>query len=87
MKSLIAFWCLFAFCFFPFVLTAGQSGKGRLQFASLGDFRLESGQTIYDCQIGYRVYGKMNLARSNIILFPTWFSGTTADLETAFREN
>ena len=54
---------------------------GRQQMAAIGDFRLHSGDTIFDCQIGYRTYGRLNAKKTNIILFSTWFSGTTADLE------
>jgi homoserine O-acetyltransferase len=50
------------------------------QFASLGEFRLESGQVIRDCRIGYRTFGKLAADKSNAILFPTWFTGTTKDL-------
>jgi homoserine O-acetyltransferase len=57
---------------------------GQQRFANLGDFRLESGETIHDCRIGYRTWGKPNAARSNAILFPTWFSGTTEQLSGNF---
>ena len=60
----------------------GQAGQQR--FAPLGDFRLESGETIRDCRIGYRTWGKLNAARANAILFPTWFGGTTAQLAANF---
>jgi homoserine O-acetyltransferase len=52
-----------------------------LQFASLGDFKLESGEMIRDCRIGYRTFGKLDAARSNAVLFPTWASGTTEQLK------
>ncbi len=55
-------------------------GEGELQQASLGDFRLESGEVIRDCQIGYRTLGQLNAAGSNAVLFPTWFTGTTKNL-------
>lgn len=54
--------------------------QGRQQFASLGDFRLENGQVIRDCKIGYRTFGQLNASRSNAILWPTWFTGTTKNL-------
>lgn len=50
---------------------------GEQQNAPIGDFALENGSLINNCQIGYRVYGKANEDRSNIILFPTWFGGTS----------
>jgi homoserine O-acetyltransferase len=52
------------------------------QFADLGTCLLESGQTLRECRIGYRTYGQMNADRSNVILFPSWFNGTTENLET-----
>jgi len=53
---------------------------GDQQYADLGDFRLESGKVIPELRIGYRTYGELNAERSNAVLFPTWFTGTTADL-------
>lgn len=53
---------------------------GALAFAPLGDFRLESGETIEQCRIGYRTFGQLNAGRSNAVLFPTWFTGTSEDL-------
>jgi len=49
-------------------------------WAELGDFKLENGETLIDCKIGYRTYGEPNSERSNIILFPTWFGGISAHL-------
>ena len=54
-----------------------QSG---LQIGEIGNFKLSNGATIYNCRIGYRLFGKMNENKSNIILFPTWFGGTTKGL-------
>jgi homoserine O-acetyltransferase len=51
-----------------------------LQIAPLGDLKLESGETIRDCRIGYRTFGTLNAAKSNAVLFPTWFSGRSDDL-------
>jgi homoserine O-acetyltransferase len=51
-----------------------------LQTASVGDLRLESGQTLKNCQIAYRTWGKPNEQGSNIILFPSFFNGNTEDL-------
>jgi homoserine O-acetyltransferase len=55
------------------------TGQDR-QFAELGDFRLTSGEVIRNCRIGYRTVGKLNPSKSNAVLFPTWFTGTSADL-------
>jgi len=65
-----------------FALLAMQSAKGQSvqKFAELGDFRLESGEIIRECRIGYRTFGELNHEKSNAVLFTTWFIGTTADL-------
>jgi homoserine O-acetyltransferase len=57
-------------------------GAQDLQFANLGDFKLMSGEVIRDCRIGYRTFGKMNAGKSNIIIFPTWASGTAEQLKS-----
>ncbi|MDX1518217.1 MAG: hypothetical protein R3288_15330, partial [Woeseiaceae bacterium] len=51
------------------------------QFHRLADFELDSGERL-DCRVGYRTYGVLQADGSNVILFPTWFGGTTNDLET-----
>lgn len=50
------------------------------RFAQLGDFKLESGEVLRDCRIGYRVIGQLNRDQSNVILIPTWAGGTTEQL-------
>ena len=49
------------------------------QFATFSECPLLSGQVIAPCQIGYRIYGKLNSERSNAVLVPTWYTGTSAD--------
>jgi homoserine O-acetyltransferase/O-succinyltransferase len=51
------------------------------KFASLGECKLESGEVIHDCRVGYRTFGKLNADGSNAILFPTWANGTTDQLQ------
>jgi homoserine O-acetyltransferase len=46
----------------------------------IGDLALESGETIKDCQVEYRLVGKANADRSNVVVWSTWFGGTTKDL-------
>jgi homoserine O-acetyltransferase len=59
----------------------GCASAQQLQFADLGECKLTSGESIQNCRIGYRTFGTLNAAKSNAVLFPTWFTGTTADLE------
>ncbi len=51
-----------------------------LQVAELGDLKLGSGETIRHCRIAYRTLGKLNANKSNAVLFPSWFSGSSAEL-------
>ena len=54
------------------------------QIASLGDFKLESGEVIRDCRIGYRTFGQLNADKSNVVIVPTWANGTTAQMDGQF---
>ncbi len=47
--------------------------------ASIGDLHLENGKTIPDCRLSYRQFGTLNADRSNVVLIPTWFNGTSED--------
>lgn len=58
-----------------------QSKPDKQQFSSIGDLKLESGLVIKDCRIGYRAYGHLNAAKTNGVLFPTWYGGTSKDIE------
>jgi homoserine O-acetyltransferase len=53
-----------------------QAVHGPYELYGLGDFALEEGGTIRDCQLAYATWGKLNAARDNAILIPTWYSGT-----------
>ncbi len=63
---------LFILVFFVLALAWGQQ-----QFAYIGDFSLENGKTIDHCKIGYQVFGKLNEERSNAIVWPTWYGGSS----------
>ena len=49
------------------------------QFTTFSECRLTSGQVIAPCHIGYRTYGTLNEDKSNVLLVPTWFTGTSAE--------
>ena len=59
--------------------------QNKQEYASLGNFKLESEEVIKDCKLAYRTYGTLNADKSNIILAPTWFSGTSAQLKSAYQ--
>lgn len=57
------------------------AGEGEQQFADMGDCLLESGAVIRACRVGYRTFGTLNDESSNAILFTTWFTGTSRELQ------
>src|SRR5580658_1790217 len=59
---------------------SAQTVQPPQRFADLGDFRLSSGRSIHACKLGYRTLGRLNAAKSNAILLPTWFTAQSADL-------
>ena len=42
----------------------------------LGDFELQSGTILKSAFVGYETHGKLNSDKSNVIVYPTWYSGT-----------
>lgn len=60
------------------------TAQSEQKFAELGAFKLESGEVIQDCKLGYRTFGKLNAEKSNAVLFPTWFSGKSEQLASNF---
>ena len=62
-------------------LTAvGPARSQQSQTAAIGDLKLKNGEVLRNCAIAYRTFGTLNAERSNAVLFPTWFSGTSKDL-------
>lgn len=62
------------------LMLIASAAAQQLQFASLGDVKLESGEALRDCRIGYRTFGTLNSEKSNAVLIPTWAGGTTEQL-------
>ncbi|MGE8036694.1 alpha/beta fold hydrolase [Lysinibacillus sp. NPDC093692] len=48
---------------------------------SLGDVILRSGQKLPQAFLAYKTYGTLNSAKSNVIVYPTWFAGQHTDNE------
>jgi homoserine O-acetyltransferase len=74
MKRKIRLTILFLF------ISASVFAQSNLNLVDVGNLKLESGEVINNCKIGYRTFGKMNESKSNIIIFPTWFAGTSAEI-------
>jgi homoserine O-acetyltransferase/O-succinyltransferase len=51
------------------------------QYADLGACKLADGGEISSCRMGYRTWGTLNAERSNAVLFPTWFTGTSSNVQ------
>ncbi|HEY3783214.1 MAG TPA: alpha/beta fold hydrolase [Fimbriimonadaceae bacterium] len=75
-----------------FILTAGfaatciaASTEGEQQFASIGDLNLQSGAVLKDCKVGYRTFGKMDAAKDNVVLVPTWYLGISENFVNSFK--
>lgn len=60
--------------------------QSQQQFANIGTLELISGNTITNCTIGYRTFGKLNSDSSNVIIYPTWFEGTTENISRLIQK-
>ncbi len=61
-----------------------QEMQGPFQSYPLGDWILEEGGTLRGATLAYATHGKLNKARDNAILIPSWFSGTSKVFEQAY---
>ncbi len=59
--------------------SASSQAQGPPTVVSLGTCRLEGRATIQDCRIAYRAFGRLNAARTNAVLIPTWLLGRSED--------
>jgi len=50
------------------------------QFAKIGDLKLDNREMLRDCVVGYRVFGNINAHKSNVVVFPSFLGGRSADL-------
>jgi homoserine O-acetyltransferase len=64
-----------------------QENHGPYQLFNLGDFLLEDGGTISNCQIAYSTFGELNKRKDNAILITTWYSGTSKIMEQVYLGN
>ena len=58
--------------------------QGEFKLYELGNFILESGETLRGTKMAYRTFGKLNAEKSNAILVTTWFSGTGKVMEDVY---
>src|SRR5271169_210165 len=62
----------------------GQLAHGPYEIFDIGDLVLEHGGTLRKCLLAYATFGKLNEAKDNVILVPTWFAGTNKIMEQAY---
>lgn len=52
----------------------------------LSDFTLQGGATLRSAKLAYKTYGTLNADKSNVIVYPTWYSGQHYDNEWLIGE-
>lgn len=52
----------------------------------LGDVPLQSGLTLRNAKLAYKTFGTLNADKSNVIVYPTWYSGQHYDNEWLIGE-
>jgi homoserine O-acetyltransferase len=52
----------------------------------LGDVPLQRGATLRNARLAYKTYGKLDADKSNVIVYPTWYSGQHYDNEWLIGE-
>ena len=50
---------------------------------SLGDFKLQSEEILTNAFLSYETHGELNRDKSNVIIYPTWYSGNHEDIRAA----
>ena len=53
----------------------------------LGDIKLLSGETLLSAKLAYKTYGALNSDKNNVILLPTFYTGTHKRNEGFFGAN
>ena len=53
---------------------------------NLGEVKLQSGATLRNAKLAYKTYGTLNAVKSNVIVYPTWYSGQHYDNEWLIGE-
>jgi homoserine O-acetyltransferase len=64
-----------------------QDVHGPYELSDIGNLELEEGGTLRGCQLAYATFGRLNTAKDNAILVPTWYSGTSKIMEQVYIGN
>jgi homoserine O-acetyltransferase len=75
MRQFIFFQVLFV------ILTLSSTSlSAQQQFFTIEKFVTEQNDTIFNCKVGYRTFGEIDNDSGNVIIYPTWFGGTSKNL-------
>ncbi len=58
-----------------------EETHGKHEYHTLGDFPLINGGTLRDAKLAYKTHGELNADKSNVVLFPHMYSGTSMHME------
>ncbi|QID16405.1 alpha/beta fold hydrolase [Nitrogeniibacter mangrovi] len=61
-----------------------QDVHGPYETIDIGRLELEEGGVLEHCMLAVATHGTLNAARDNVILIPTWYSGTSKIMEQAY---
>ncbi|MBL8481948.1 MAG: alpha/beta fold hydrolase [Rhodocyclaceae bacterium] len=61
-----------------------QENHGPFETISVGRLELEEGGVLDDCTLAVATYGELNANKTNAILIPTWYSGSSKIMEQAY---
>jgi len=56
-------------------------------YGFIGDLKLQNGEILFDCELGYKTFGKMNEKKDNIIVFLSFFAGNSTHLGSLIGED
>lgn len=62
----------------------GQEGHGPYELIDIGRLELEEGGVLPSVELAVAQHGKLNAAKDNAILVPTWYSGTSKIMEQVY---
>lgn len=61
-----------------------QENHGPYSMFDLGDFDLECGSRLRNAKLAYTTFGNISPLKDNVVLFPTWYSGTSKIIQQAY---
>ncbi len=61
-----------------------QDNHGPFELYDIGDHALEEGGTIRGCKLAVATHGTLNADKTNAVLIPTWYSGTSKIMEQVY---